>query len=135
MSDKIKSDPVDRGFRYEVSLAVAIPTEWADLLKLCAKYHYDRRCRESGDGGVVNGLKNTACDGPWSSVFHVTWSDLDLVTKVAEQLESHTSEHHVTLAIRSWLRTTMKKISDRHELIASLTDEQISTLTTSTETE
>ena len=76
--------PLQYGFEYEVRLAVSIPLAWAELLKQCAKHHYDYKCRETGDRGVVNGLYNTAQGGPLESTYAVSWRDLDLVSKVAE---------------------------------------------------
>lgn len=99
--------PIQRGFTYEVRLCVSIPVAWATLLKTAAKHHYDYKCRTAGDAGVVNGLYNTACDSEWPSVYPVAWSDLDLVTKVAEQLEYHTKDHELIRAIRAWLRASM----------------------------
>ena len=103
--------PQQRGFEYEVKLAVSIPLAWAELLKQCSKHHYDWKCRESGECGVVNGLYNTAIDGPLSpSTYAVSWRDLDLVSKIAEQLHHHTKDHALILTIRGWLNTTMDVI-------------------------
>lgn len=85
--------PIQRGFEYEVRLAVSIPLAWAKLLKLAAKHHYDYKCREIGECGVVNGLYNTAVDSEWPSTIAVSWRDQDLITKVAEQL------HHRVLGL------------------------------------
>jgi len=103
--------PIQRGFTYEVHLNVSIPIAWATLLKQAAKHHYDYKCNEAGDHGVINGLYNTACDSEWPSCYPVTWSDLDLTTKVAEQLEYHTQDHGLVRAIRAWLRATMDAIA------------------------
>lgn len=105
------SVPIQHGFEYEVKLAVSIPITWAILLKQAAQHHYDYKCRESGERGVVNALYNTAHDGEWPSNHPVTWSDLDRVTKIAEQLEHHTQDHVLVRAIRGWLRETMDAIA------------------------
>jgi hypothetical protein len=103
--------PIQRGFEYEVRLAVSIPLAWATLLKESSKHHYDYKCRATGDHGTINGLYNTACNGEWPSTLAVSWSDLDLTTKVAEQLEHHTTDHTLIREIRAWLRSTMDAIT------------------------
>lgn len=119
--------PISRGFTYEVRLNVSIPRAWAALLKESAKHHYDYKCNEAGHHGVVNGLFNTAVDSEWPSTFPVSWSDLDLVTKVAEQLEYHTPDHAVIRQIRAWLRETMGAIEHQRraclELPGTMRDE------------
>ena len=105
------STPIRRGFTYEVRLHVSIPIAWAVVLKDSAKHHYDYKCKAAGDHGVINGLYNTARDGEFPSSIPVTWSDLDLTTKVAEQLAYHTADHGLIRAIRAWLRETMGEIS------------------------
>jgi hypothetical protein len=112
--------PIQRGFEYEVKLAVSIPIAWAQLLKDAAKHHYDHRCNEAGHHGVVNGLFNTSQGGPLESTLPVTWRDLDLVTKVAEQLEYHTSDHAIIRSIRSWLRQTKDTIEKQHQACLEL---------------
>jgi hypothetical protein len=112
--------PIQRGFRYEVSLYVSIPLAWAQLLKDASEHHYDDRCRAAGHHGVVNGLFNTALDSEWPSVYPVTWSDLDLTTKVAEQLEYHTNDHALIRAIRAWLRETKDAIAHQHDACMDL---------------
>ena len=112
--------PIQRGFRYEVSLCVSIPLAWATLLKETSKHHYDLRCNEAGHHGVINGLHNTACDSEYPSSYPVTWSDLDLTTKVAEQLEYHTNDHALIRAIRAWLRETMNAIAHQHKVCREL---------------
>ena len=112
--------PTQRGFEYEVKLAVSIPTAWAQLLKDAAKHHYDHRCNEAGHHGVVNGLYNTACDGEYPSTIAATWRDLDLVTKVAEQLEYHTDDHATIREIRAWLRATKDTIEKQHHACLAL---------------
>jgi len=112
--------PIQRGFRYEVSLYVSIPLAWATLLKAASKHHYDARCKAAGEHGVINGLFNTSHDSEWPSVHPVTWSDLDLTTKVAEQLEYHTTEHELIRAIRVWLRETMDAIARQRNVCMEL---------------
>jgi len=114
------SAPKQYGFEYTVRLAVSIPLAWAELLKACAKHHYDYKCRESGDQGVVNGLYNTAQGGPLESNFPVSWRDLDLVSKVAEQLHYHTKDHMLALRIRAWLQDTMEAIEKQRQLCMKL---------------
>lgn len=104
------SEPLQFGFEYEIRLAVSIPIAWATLLKEAAKHHYDYKCREAGERGVVNALYNTAQGGELQSNYPVTWRDLDLVTKVAEQLHHHTKDHALILAIRKWLHETQDTI-------------------------
>ncbi len=99
------------GFEYTVMLAVSIPLAWATLLKEASKHHYDARCREIGEQGVINALYNTAYDGPWPSHHPVSFSNLNIVSKVAEQLQWHTDDHALIIAIRAWLRTTMDAIA------------------------
>ena len=114
------STPIQRGFRYEVSLYVSIPLAWATVLKDSSKHHYDLRCNEAGHHGVINGLFNTACDSEYPSIYPVTWRDLDLTTKVAEQLEYHTTDHVMIRAIRAWLRATMDAIANQRNVCMEL---------------
>lgn len=112
--------PIQHGFEYEVRLAVSIPIAWAALLKEASKHHYDARCREIGERGVINGLYNTACDGEYPSSCPVSFSDLNIVSKVAEQLRHHTTDHMLTLTIRAWLQDTMEKLSKQRALCMTL---------------
>jgi hypothetical protein len=114
------TSPRQYGFEYEVKLAVSIPLAWAELLKLAAEHHYDYKCRESGKSGVVNALYNTACDGQWPSNHPVTFGDLNLVSKVAEQVRHHTQDQMLALAIRAWLQDTMGALSKQRELCTKL---------------
>ena len=114
------STPLQRGFRYEVSLYVSIPFAWAAVLKAVSKQHYDSRCKAEGDHGVINGLYNTALDSEWPSIYPVTWSDLDIIAKVAEQLEYHTTDHALIHAIRTWLRETMATIAHQRDVCMDL---------------
>ena len=114
------TEPIQRGFEYEVRLAVSIPLAWAALLKAASKHHYDHRCNEAGRHGVINGLYNTACDSEYPSNYPVTWRDLDLTTKVAEQLEYHTNDHVLVRAIRAWLRETMGAIARQRDACMKL---------------
>jgi len=112
--------PIEHGFEYEVKLAVSIPLAWAQLLKEASKHHYDYKCREIGECGVINGLYNTAYDGKWPSTSSVSFRDLDITAKVAEQLHYHTDNHLLVLAIRAWLQDTMKAIAKQHEVCMKL---------------
>ena len=112
--------PISLGFEYEVRIAVKIPLAWAELLKLAAKHHYDYKCRESGERGVVNALYNTAQGGTFESSHAVSWSDLDLVTKVAEQLRHHTEDHALIIKINKWLHETLVAISRQREICMKL---------------
>jgi len=114
------SDPIQRGFEYTVKLAVSIPLAWADLLKLAAKHHYDWKCREAGECGVVNGLYNTAQGGPLESTYAMTARELGLVGKVAEQIHHHTKDHMLVLRIRAWLQDTSEAIEKQWELCMQL---------------
>ena len=114
------TQPIQRGFTYEVRLYVSISLAWATVLKAASKHHYDLRCNEAGHHGVINGLFNTACDSEWPSVYPVTWSDLDLTTKVCEQLEYHTTDHELVRAIRAWLRKTMDAIAHQRNACMEL---------------
>ena len=112
--------PIQRGFEYEVRLAVSIPLAWAQLLKEASKHHYDYKCRETGDCGKVNALYNTAFDGEWPSTCAVSFSDLNLVSKVAEQLHHHPEDGLLVLRIRAWLQDTMDTISKQWEMCMTL---------------
>lgn len=112
--------PLQYGFEYEVKLAVSIPKAWARLLKQASLHHYDYKCREAGKQGVVNALYNTAQGGELQSHYPVTWRDLDLVTKVAEQLHHHTEDHQLVLTIRAWLQDTMEAIRKQWALCMEL---------------
>src|SRR5574341_1479416 len=70
---------------------------------------------------AVEAIEGTvAQDSEWPSVYPVTWSDLDLTTKVAEQLEYHTQDHTLIRAIRSWLRETMDAIAHQRNACMEL---------------
>lgn len=122
MSDESvqRPKPLQRGFEYEVRVAVSIPLAWAALLKEASKHHYDSECRATGVHGTVNGLLNTACDGEWPITLAVSHSDLNLTTKVAEQLEHHTADHVLIRQIRTWLRETMAAITRQHDACMEL---------------
>lgn len=114
------ASPRQYGFEYAVRLAVSIPLAWATLLKEASKHHYDARCREIGEKGVVNALYNTAIDGPYPSNHPVSFGDLNLVSKVAEQIHHHTTDHMLALAIRAWLQDTMEALSKQRDLCMKL---------------
>jgi hypothetical protein len=69
---------------------------------------------------VVNALYNTACDGEYPSNHPVTFRDLNLVSKVAEQLHYHTEDHTLALTIRAWLQDTMEALAKQRELCMKL---------------
>lgn len=121
MNDDI-AKPTDHGFTYEVYLYVSIPLTWATLLKQAGENHYDHRCNFEAQRGVINGLYN--CASPPSCPKRVSWSDLDLVTKVAEQLECHTQDHLLIRAIRRWLRETKDAIEHQRQLCVELPGSQ-----------
>lgn len=112
--------PKQYGFEYTVRIAVSIPIAWATLLKEASKHHYDARCREIGEQGVVNGLYNTAYDGQWPSNYPVSFSDLNIVSKVAEQLHWHTKDSALMFAIHTWLDETMSALSSQRDLCMKL---------------
>jgi hypothetical protein len=112
--------PMQYGFEYEVKLAVSIPIAWATLLKETAKHHYDSKCRESGERGVVNALYNTAYDGAYPSNHPVSFSALNLVSKIAEQIHYHTKDQLLGLTIRAWLQDTLEALAKQRELCMQL---------------
>lgn len=113
--------PVCKGFEYRVRLAVSIPLAWAEFLRTVATHHYDYKCRESAKGGVVNALRNTACDSEFPSSYPIAWNDFDLLAKVMEQARHHTDSiqtMELASAIDAWIRQTKAKISAREEALA-----------------
>ena len=108
-------------FEYAVRLNVSIPLEWANALKLVAASHYDYKCKESGNSGIINGLFNCAkwnSDEPGSPSFMpVSWSDCDLMTKVMEQAHYIHDASVVALQIGVWLRTMKERLEARHKEI------------------
>jgi hypothetical protein len=116
----VSATPIQRGFEYEVRLAVSIPLTWAKLLKQASEHHYDARCREIGKQGVINALYNTALDGEWPSTHPVSFSDLNIVSKVAEQLHYHTDDRMLALTIRAWLQDTMETIEKQWAMCMKL---------------
>lgn len=106
--------PIERGFEYQVRLAVVIPMAWATALKKIGEAHYDWKCKHAADRGVVNGLYNTAAfyqDSPDDSSHPISWSDCDLMLKILEEARHHTFDATMIEAIRSWLHLTMGKIA------------------------
>lgn len=120
MSSSNPIAPVLLGFEYEVRIAVKIPLVWAELLKLAAKHHYDYKCRESGERGVVNALYNTAQGGTFECSRAVSWSDLDLVMKVAEQLRYHTKDFALIGTINKWIHETLGAIARQRRICMQL---------------
>ena len=106
-------------FEYDVYLNVAVPLAWAVLMKATARHHYDGRCRDSGERGVINALFNVATwnveyekTGDGLSTHRLHWRDCDLISKVMEQCAGDVVLRH---AIEVWLRATMKALSTRSE--------------------
>lgn len=113
-------EPKTIGFEYVVRLAVSLPRAWTSLLKRVAAGHYDYKCREAGTCGVINGLHNTTCDDEFPSNHPVSWSDLDLITKVMEQVRYHIEgdlDVVTAAAIQQWLIVTKIAIETRHRAI------------------
>lgn len=117
MSD---AKPQHHGFEYEVKLAISIPLAWAQLLKEASKHHYDYKCREIGECGVVNALYNSAYNGEWPSTYPVSFRDLDIIAKVAEQLHHHTKDPRLVLAIHVWLHDTMEALAKQRKVCMKL---------------
>ena len=114
-------------FSYEVRLEVSLPSAWTTLLKQVASHHYDYKCREAGERGVINGLHNTTCDGEFPSSYPITWRDLDLITKVMEQARYFSDETNDTgPAISLWLYEAKRAIKDRHAAIEAHFDQEVS---------
>jgi hypothetical protein len=93
------AEPVAQDFEYTVRLAVAIPLAWAQLLKTVGAHHYDWKCREMSECGVVNGLYNTPtinedpefkaeCSSS-PSTHPISWRDCDGMMKIMEQAHYH----------------------------------------------
>jgi hypothetical protein len=118
------AEPVAGDFEYMVRLGVAIPLAWARVLKTTGAHHYDHKCREMSECGVVNGLHNVATfnEDPAFEGFSflpVTWSDCDGMMKILEQAH-YKFDPAVIVDIRAWLRRTMDRIEARHREIASV---------------
>jgi len=114
------TEPKTLGFEYKVRLAVSLPIAWTTLMKRVAASHYDHWCRDSGKAGVINGLHNTVCDGEYPSSHPVSWGDLDLITKVMEQVSYHIKSPEdavIAEAILRWLRATKDMIEERYRAI------------------
>lgn len=135
-AEPLVAEPVAKDFEYTVRLNVTIPLAWAKILKTTGEHHYDYKCREMAECGVVNGLYNTATlnedpefrvdHSSWPSTHPIAWRDCDGMMKIMEQA------HYVRAAsggfkfdlveignIRAWLRRTMDQIEARHAEIAS----------------
>lgn len=126
-TDPLVAEPIAKGFEYAVRLAVAIPLAWAQVLKTTGAHHYDYKCREMAECGVVNGLHNVATlnedhefradSSSWPSTHPISWRDCDGMTKILEQ--AHYAYDLVVIGnIRAWLRRTMDRIEARHAEIA-----------------
>lgn len=115
------TEPRTVGFEYTVRIAVALPAKWTELLKRVSASHYDYKCREAGECGVINGLHNTRIeDGAPASTFPLSWRDLDLIAKVMEQAHYHTDDWDLIRRIRNWIRAAKDRITDRHNKIDAL---------------
>ena len=110
--------PTEHGFEYEVRLAVSLPIAWTKYLKRVAAGHYDYKCREAGEAGVINGLHNTAHDGEFPSTYSVSWRDLDLIAKVMEQASYYDAGFLLINPINQWVRAAKDKITARHDEIS-----------------
>jgi hypothetical protein len=120
---ELVAEPVSKGFEYTVRLNVTIPLAWAKVLKETGARHYDYKCREMAECGVVNGLHNTAllnedpefrADRPElePSTHPVAWHDCDGMMKILEQAH-YMFDVVVVGQIRTWLRRTMDQIAAR----------------------
>jgi hypothetical protein len=118
-------EPIAKGFEYTVRLGVAIPLAWAKILKATGARHYDYKCREMAECGVVNGLYNIATFNEdaeyrvssWPSTHPVSWRDCDGMMKIMEQ--AHYEFDLVVIGnIRAWLHHTMERIEARHAEIS-----------------
>lgn len=122
-ADPLVVEPVASGFEYTVRLNVAIPLAWAKVLKTTGEHHYDYKCREMAECGVVNGLHNTALfneDPEFKakpSTHPISWRDCDGMLKIMEQAH-YVFDLVVIGQIRAWLRRTMEQIEARHHEIA-----------------
>ncbi len=119
--------PVYQGFEYRVRLAVSIPLAWAEFIHDAALHHYDLRCRESARAGVVNALRNTACDSEHPSSYPVEWRDLDLLAKIMEQAHyrDYSEAQRESIAeINAWIRHVKGGLIEREEALAKWNSEQ-----------
>lgn len=114
--------PVARDFEYKVRLNVAIPLAWAKVLKTVGANHYDYKCQEAAQRGVVNALYNVAVwneepvdkDGPrWPSTHPVEWADCDCMMKILELGTFYGFNPGALCSILVWLRLTMDRLSAR----------------------
>lgn len=120
--------PVYRGFEYRVRLAVSIPQAWAEFLRAVALQHYDLRCQESARCGIVNALRNTACDSEHPSSFPVGWRDLDLLAKIMEQARYHAISGQAqarVVEINAWIYQAKGWLVAREEALAKWDSEQL----------
>lgn len=131
MSDE--SSPVYRGFEYRVRLAVSIPLAWAEFLRVVALQHYDLWCKESARAGVVNGLRNTACDSEHPSSYPVGWRDIDLLAKIMEQagyFADSAQKRELAARIDAWIRQVKEWLVERQEALAKWNAAQSSPMPT-----
>ena len=123
--------PVYRGFEYRVRLAVSIPLAWAEFLREVGLHHYDLWCQESAKAGVVNALRNTACDSEYPSTFPVEWRDLDLLAKIMEQARCHVKSEEIwarAAKINAWIRQAKDCIVARSEELAKWDSEHVTSM-------
>jgi hypothetical protein len=112
--------PETFGYEYVVKIAVRISHVWATYLKTLAAAHYDYKCREAGNCGVINGLYNVS-DPEYPSTLALRFDDADLITKVLEQSHYHDAVPiHEAVAMREFFRGVMDKIRARHETLIAL---------------
>lgn len=124
-------EPVAKDFEYTVRIGVSIPLAWTKVLKTVGAHHYDYKCREMAECGVVNGLYNIALlnedpeyrvdNDRWPQTHPIAWRDCDGMMKIMEQAHYHRSstggyEFDLVVIgnIRAWLRHTMERIEARH---------------------
>lgn len=103
--------PVFRGFEYQMKRAVSIPRAWAEFLREVAAHHYDFKCQESAERGIINGLLNTACDNEYPSTYPLGWREFDHLTKVMEQARYHATTPALSkrsAAITEWIRESQR---------------------------
>jgi len=114
------TSPLCTGFEYHVKMAVSIPSTWAELLGEVASHHYDAKCRESAKRGIVNALRNTACDSAYPSNHPLGWRDFDLLAKIMEQAPFHTRNPTLiarAAAIVEWIRQSKQLCLDRENAL------------------
>lgn len=105
-------------FAYEVFVELAIPIEWAKLIKHVGEHHYDYLCKEVSRAGVINGIYNVAT---WNdeetsdkvTTIKVSWRDCDTILKVMEQARWSSDNFYMIDAINTFFKKCMDLIRDR----------------------